>query len=335
MTVRHHSALTEAAYPQPAKQAQLPLASQATNGKELAQTIFSDPDVSDNRSLPIHRWTPWIAGYSASFVDGVISAYLSRRRNGLVLDPFCGVGTTLLQATRHGHEAVGFELNPYPALAARVKLNAPNIQLAELNDLMQKLCAAAPSWKTAPAPASVIIPPLKSRLPFFSPAIHQQVVHLLAFINCIKSPQLADLFRVAFGAVMVSFSNYSYEPSLTSRPAAGKALIEQAEVGQILLAKLRQMRDDIAWLQRNQLEPIGKGRVINSNFFSINGEVRPRAVDLMITSPPYMNNYHYVRTTRPQLYWLNFITSPFNKSRLRPATSASIGKPYASRARSN
>ena len=30
----------------------------------------------------------------------------------------------------------------------------------------------------------------------------------------------------------------------------------------------------------------------------------------MVTSPPYMNNYHYVRNTRPQLYWLNFIASP-------------------------
>jgi DNA modification methylase len=27
-------------------------------------------------------------------------------------------------------------------------------------------------------------------------------------------------------------------------------------------------------------------------------------VDVLVTSPPYLNNYHYVRNTRPQLYWL-------------------------------
>jgi hypothetical protein len=36
----------------------------------------------------------------------------------------------------------------------------------------------------------------------------------------------------------------------------------------------------------------------------------------MVTSPPYMNNYHYVRNTRPQLYWLNFIASPGEQKRL-------------------
>jgi hypothetical protein len=28
---------------------------------------------------------------------------------------------------------------------------------------------------------------------------------------------------------------------------------------------------------------------------------------VLVTSPPYLNNYHYVRNTRPQLYWLDLI----------------------------
>jgi len=278
---------------------------------------FSDPVVSDNKSLPLHRWVPWIAGYSASFVDDVISAYLSPRRKALVLDPFCGVGTTLLQAVRRGHEAVGFEINPYPALAARVKLSAAAISLAELDRTVTKLQAVSAQWKTAPVPSQITPPPLRSRLPFFSPAVHQQVLHLLAFIDGLRSKPMADLCRVAFGAVMVSFSNYSYEPSLTSRPAAGKPLIEDADVGQVVLAKLHQMRTDIAWLQGEMRGmTLGNGQVINADFFSANGPLRTGAVNLMITSPPYMNNYHYVRNTRPQLYWLNFISSPGEQKHL-------------------
>jgi DNA modification methylase len=52
------------------------------------------------------------------------------------------------------------------------------------------------------------------------------------------------------------------------------------------------------------------GEVIHSDFFQANGRVEPGTVDLTVTSPPYMNNYHYVRNTRPQLYWLSFISSP-------------------------
>ena len=111
---------------------------------------------------------------------------------------------------------------------------------------------------------------------------------------------------------MVSFSNYTYEPSLGSRPGAGKPLVEDADVGHVLLNKLRQMRVDIAWLQQEtrQTGHHGAGRVVNADFFSANEPLEADTVDLMLTSPPYMNNYHYVRNTRPQLYWLNFVSSP-------------------------
>ncbi len=290
---------------------QLSLFQIPANGHGCEQAAFSDPVMSDNKSLPVHRWVPWIAGYSASFVDDVISARLAHRRTGAILDPFCGVGTTLLQAIRRGYDAVGFEINPYPALAARVKLGAPSIKLTELDALLTRLQKKCAQWRTKPAPCDIPAPPLKSRLPFFSSAVHTQVLHLLGFVESVENALIADLFRAAFGAVMVSFSNYSYEPSLTSRPAADKPTIEDADVGQIMLAKLRQMRADIALLQdETRQRAFGSSRVINADFFNADGEVETGTVNLMITSPPYMNNYHYVRNTRPQLYWLNFISSP-------------------------
>jgi hypothetical protein len=143
------------------------------------------------------------------------------------------------------------------------------------------------------------------------------VLHALTFINHIEPDSVADLFRAAFGAVMVSFSNYSYEPSLGSRPAAGKPLVDDADVAHVLLTKLHQMRADIAWLQaETESRSIGSGQVINHDFFAANGQVATGSVDLVVTSPPYMNNYHYVRNTRPQLYWLNFISSPGEQKHL-------------------
>ncbi|BFU92459.1 MAG: hypothetical protein NTAFB01_36460 [Nitrospira sp.] len=52
------------------------------------------------------------------------------------------------------------------------------------------------------------------------------------------------------------------------------------------------------------------------NFLAVNGELPSGSVDLMITSPPYMNNYHYIRNTRPHLFWLSFVTSPRELHRL-------------------
>jgi len=296
---------------------QLPLFGVTTNGNGNGQAAFRDPAFGDNKSLPIHRWVPWIAGYSAPFVDDAISTYLPHRKAALVLDPFCGVGTTLLQAIFRGHDAIGFEINPYPALAARAKLSAPAINPTELDATLAALQTASARWKTKAVPEGIAPPPLKSRFPFFSPNVERQVLHALAFINGIESETLANLFRAAFGAVMVSFSNYSYEPSLGSRPAAGKPLVEDADVGRVLLTKLHQMRADIAWVQEEMWgKRFGTGRVVNADFFSANAELETGSADLMVTSPPYMNNYHYVRNTRPQLYWLNFISSPGEQKHL-------------------
>lgn len=294
---------------------QIPLFKPSTNGN--GQAAFRDPAFVENKSLPVHRWVPWIAGYSASFVDDALSTYLGLRRSGLVLDPFCGVGTTLLQAVIRGHDAVGFEINPYAALAARAKLSALTMDASNFDKALLSFRKDSSRWKDGSQPASIQPPPFKSRLPFFSPKVEKQVLHALAFINAIESEPVADLFRAAFGAVMVSVSNYSYEPSLGSRPAAGKPLVENADLSQVLLNKLYQIRTDTIWIQEEmQGKRLGTGKVVNADFFSVNGQLGNGTVDLMVTSPPYMNNYHYVRNTRPQLYWLNFISSPREQKHL-------------------
>lgn len=278
---------------------------------EHSAGIFRDPAFTDNKHLPIHRWVPWIAGYAAAFVDDVLAAYVPSRKTARVLDPFCGVGTTLLQALLRGHETIGFEINPYAAFAARAKLQALTVDLAAFDTVLREIQEASGTWQTAAKPADSAPPPLKSRLPFFSPAVEAQVLHALHCIDTITFEAIANLCRLAFGAVMVSFSNYSYEPSLGSRPAAGKPLIEEADVGHVLLTKLRQMRADIAWAQAAMPgRPTGHGQVIQADCFSACDHLEPGSIDVMVTSPPYMNNYHYVRNTRPQLYWLNFIASP-------------------------
>lgn len=85
---------------------------------------FRDPAFNRNRELPLHRWVPWVAGFSAEFVEDCLEQYLpkNRRKHLWVLDPFAGVGTTLVEAYLRGLNIIGFEINPYATLAARVKL---------------------------------------------------------------------------------------------------------------------------------------------------------------------------------------------------------------------
>ena len=52
---------------------QLPLFDSPPLPQGEGQGTFRDPAFADNKHLPVHRWVPWIAGYSAAFVDDTIA----------------------------------------------------------------------------------------------------------------------------------------------------------------------------------------------------------------------------------------------------------------------
>ena len=287
---------------------------------------FRDPAFADNKTQPLHRWVPWIAGFSAQFVQDCFTTFLSDRRKPsvpAVLDPFAGVGTTLVQAMLNGFDSIGFEINPYAALGCRAKLNSPALDLAKFETYVRTYQEVATNGHRD---TYIGRPPaFETRIPFFSLSIEKQVFAFLDFAESIPEPEIADLFRVAFGSVMVSFSNYTYEPSLGSRPGAGKPLIEHADVHSRILGKVGEIISDIRWVKdRVRNIPMeGKSKVHNRDFLDSKDVLAPSSVDLMVTSPPYMNNYHYVRNTRPQLFWLSLVSS---RQELRNLEESNFGK---------
>jgi hypothetical protein len=275
---------------------------------------FRDPAFTSNRVHPLHRWVPWIAGFSAEFVDDCLRKYLRRnaREEIWVLDPFAGVGTTLVQSFLRGYNVVGFEINPYAALASRLKLKALDVpvdaftdRIVEFEQFMHERCPDDGSRQDAP----VSRPPegFTGRTQLFSPKVERKILFTLDFTNSLRQPVIRDLFRLAFGSVMVSVSNYSYEPSLTRRAAVDKADILDAPVAHVMAGKLRLMLQDIIWFkeQMRGVSPKPKSWIIPESIFRALGILgRKNFIDLVVTSPPYLNNYHYPRNTRPQLHWL-------------------------------
>ena len=275
---------------------------------------FRDAAQADNRIVPIHRWVPWVAGYSAGFVSDVFDHYLGDRRDATVLDPFTGVGTTLVEAQMRGWKAIGFEINAYASLASKVKLSArdldPEILEAAIDNyrrVVGDIELQIDGGLVAPAPRTTSPDGFRTRIPFFSAPIEQKVLHSLDFIEELE-PKIASLFRLAFASVMVSFSNYSYEPSLSTRPGSGKPLIEDASVVSAIAGKLSSMLNDIREIDFSDASL--DWQIHDASFMDEGlARLQSNSVDLLLTSPPYLNNYHYVRNTRPQMYWLGYAES--------------------------
>ena len=276
---------------------------------------FRDPAFMANREAPVHRWVPWIAGFSRQFVQDALARYL--RGPGVVLDPFAGVGTTLVEADLAGHAAIGFEINPYAVFAARMKLAAHRPEPAglraaieEFEDFMEEAA------RTGRAPKAVPPAAFRTRAPFYSPAVERKVLLAFDFMATLET-SFAALFRLAFAATMVGYSNYSYEPSLGRKASVGRPDVDDGDVAGAIATRLRQMADDSAWYRDSRAQPErDDGRVFERSFFDGYAALDKGSADLLVTSPPYLNNYHYNRNTRPHLYWLGFCAQPGDLKRL-------------------
>ena len=293
----------------------LPRPVSASAGRGSDRGAFRDPAFMANRETPVHRWVPWIAGFSRQFVQDALTRHLPEP--GVVLDPFAGVGTTLVEADIAGHEAVGFEINPYAVFAARAKLGAHRLEPARLAAAATELLAFMDEGeRTGRAPQASPPASFRTRAPFYSPAVERKVLLTFDFMETLKPP-VAALFRLAFAATMVGYSNYSYEPSLGRKASVGRPDVEDDDVAGAIAAKLHQMAEDAAWYQRERANPErDDGCVLEDSFFEGYSALEEGSVDLLVTSPPYLNNYHYNRNTRPHLYWLGLCSAPSDLKRL-------------------
>ena len=131
---------------------------------------FGEAASANNKSLSIHRWANWIAGFSGEFARSAITQYLPfPSPHSVVMDPFAGVGTTLLEANRLGLDSIGFEINPFAHLVSAIKLRSKDISL-------EQLAEAASRYETFMEEVDATVRPgrLRRRMPARHPAVRRR-----------------------------------------------------------------------------------------------------------------------------------------------------------------
>lgn len=130
----------------------------------LQRKLFADPidlrEVSkessstfvNNMKLPVHRWFRFSAGFSAEWVESVIHESGVCKPN--ILDPFAGSATTLLAAERLGSESIGIEAQPFIAKIAEAKLawrSDPETYLSHMRAIRESALKLVPEIESYPS----------------------------------------------------------------------------------------------------------------------------------------------------------------------------------------
>jgi len=91
------------------------------------------------RTRHVHRLHPYLGKFIPQLVEIFLRKYFKPGQT--VLDPFCGSGTTLIQANELGINSVGIDISAFNVLLSRVKIIKYNLKLAkkEILDILEKV----------------------------------------------------------------------------------------------------------------------------------------------------------------------------------------------------
>jgi hypothetical protein len=248
----------------------------------------------DNMRLPVHRWFRYSAGFSAPWAEGVIE---EAKTSGplTVFDPFAGAGTTLLAAERQGVPSLGVEAHPFVARVARAKLryrSDPDAYLARGRDVRRRagrLRGVGGAY-----------PPLIRKC--FSPEALEGLDHLRrAWEELRDDSPASELAWLTLVAVLRPVSHAGTAPWQYVLPRkAKKAPLEP-------LAAFDQMTRTIYADMQDARAVSGPPAVYLEADARTGAGVPDAVADLVVTSPPYANNYDYADATRLEMCFLGEI----------------------------
>jgi site-specific DNA-methyltransferase (cytosine-N4-specific) len=230
-----------------------------------------------------------------------------------VLDPFCGSGTTVLEAAHIGWNAIGIDLNPLGVLIANAKITAFN---ASPTTLARQCEALAASLDPLPDGSD-----WRSHLPepehlenWFPVRVLEKLRAILKAIEAVRPIALQDVFRVILSDICRDVSlqdpgdlriRRRKEPA-DDYPAAELFLESmRAKVGAIVRARGHVQPQE----GTTQFAILGDTRDAAGVAGVLLANRRRKAFDAAITSPPYATAMPYLDTQRLSLALLGMMGS--------------------------
>ena len=222
--------------------------------------------------LPIHRWFYYKPGFAPAIVERLLSDYGSKDR-GVFLDPFSGVGTGPMVASRLGYRATGLDISPLGVAIGKAKVaNLDKEKVLECieNLDVEKYDHPINQYYLNRAYDEKIVRRLLGLKASISSVTEDENVH--SFLNlCLLS--IADKFADV-------------------KKDGGFLRYFERDKPKDVLDYFRTVAVDFA-------EDIGKLQFDISPTFSLGDArdlpVEDSTVDAVVTSPPYLNRYDYTR----------------------------------------
>ena len=229
-----------------------------------------------------------------------------------ILDPMCGSGTVLSVAVERGHDATGVDLDPLAILMTRVATTPIDTTLCkQLRD--QVVDKAAFDRSTAPPWTDKETSNFAEY--WFADHQRQQLAKLSRAIDDIADEPLRAVAQVALSRTIITKAPKASLAADTSHSRPHRVTNESSY--DVFTGFSRAMDDLVRLLGARSI--VGTANAHRDDCRTLHS-IETSSVDMVITSPPYLNAIDYMRGHKFALIWLGYSIPELRKIR-----SISIG----------
>ena len=297
------------------------------------------------------RLTHYLLRYPAKFHPPVVRALLERYTTpgDVVLDPFCGSGTLLVEARTLGRTSIGVDVDPFAVAVTMAKVRryqVPRLRdsLALVLDAMAKHRRKDSEYRLRMfedlterqylgqvSPVRTYVPALPNLFHWFRRYVIVDLARLRRVIELARIPKTHKLLlRVIFASIIRNASNA--DPVPVSGLEVTAHMLRRDKNGRLidpfaLFERALNRAVDACAVFRATADPDVSAAALRHDATQLHPSVVAR-VDAVITSPPYHGAVDYYRRHKLEMFWLGLVKS--HEERLELLTEY-IGRPKVPR----
>ncbi|HNL08186.1 MAG TPA: hypothetical protein PKH93_11480, partial [Chitinophagales bacterium] len=230
------------------------------------------------------QYTHCYHSYPAMMIPQIAARLIDKygRAKQTLFDPYCGTGTSLLEANLKGINAIGTDLNPLARMISMAKTSLINLQILDLylkdfNDFCFSLLFDL-------TPKSIVIPEIKNINYWFDKKVQEKLALIKSFIQQISDDKVALFFKIAFSETV-------RESSWTRN--------SEFKMFRMTEEQMKKFNPDVLGLMQNKLarnrkglkelltQVIAQSQVFDFDTVKTIEKIPSESIDLVVTSPPY------------------------------------------------
>ena len=251
---------------------------------------------SQNKDVPFYGWLRYREGYSGTLVkmlmeEGCVS------KGEIVVDPFCGSGTTSIVAKQNGCIGFGCDINPMSSFVTNIKLKTYS------TDILNRVIDYLEQIKNTIQPKED--KRFESIKRYFAINNFEWLCSIRSYIDKIDNKDIKDILLVSFICIVEECSDRKKDGNgLKTSPTKVKDVVD------FFVNKVRYIVNDLITANTNTSLNGYNYTVSAMDFSETCKDVMQQTnstVGAVIFSPPYANSFDYLETYKLELVFGGFV----------------------------